>query len=179
MHNPHNPQSSVNLGDDPDPAAELGPRLAAMSQTVQGLLTNYLFYGQRRSTQGTDRAARAEGMDHAQDFLAVQQGSSTSDRTASVAGIGRTAAQTEGSGSRASKAACPGRTADTGAGTIVRHLEMRPASREAGPAATLQGDALSRDSLADDPLTQDRLSAPTLRAVPIPGSMEDRHRGMR
>lgn len=54
------PQPGHYLGDDPDLTAELGQRLAATAQTGQGLITNYLFYGQRRATehQLTDRADR-------------------------------------------------------------------------------------------------------------------------
>jgi hypothetical protein len=54
------PQPGNYLGDDPDLTAELGQRLAATAQTGQGLITNYLFYGQRRAAeqQLTERADR-------------------------------------------------------------------------------------------------------------------------
>lgn len=45
------PQPGNYLGDDPDLTAELGQRLAATAQTGQGLITNYLFYGQRRAAE--------------------------------------------------------------------------------------------------------------------------------
>lgn len=51
MRSPVPPSASINLGDDADPASELGQRLAATAQTAQGLLTNYLFYGQRRQAE--------------------------------------------------------------------------------------------------------------------------------
>jgi hypothetical protein len=50
MRSPH-PQPGNYLGDDPDLTAELGQRLAATAQTGQGLITNYLFYGQRRAAE--------------------------------------------------------------------------------------------------------------------------------
>lgn len=54
------PQPGNYLGDDPDLTADLGQRLAATAQTGQGLITNYLFYGQRRASeqQLTDRQGR-------------------------------------------------------------------------------------------------------------------------
>ena len=54
------PQPGNYLGDDPDLTADLGQRLAATAQTGQGLITNYLFYGQRRAAeqQLTDREDR-------------------------------------------------------------------------------------------------------------------------
>lgn len=54
------PQPGNYLGDDPDLTVELGQRLAATAQTGQGLITNYLFYGQRRAAeqQLTDREDR-------------------------------------------------------------------------------------------------------------------------
>jgi hypothetical protein len=54
------PQPGNYFGDDPDLTAELGQRLAATAQTGQGLITNYLFYGQRRAAeqQQADRADR-------------------------------------------------------------------------------------------------------------------------
>lgn len=67
MRTPHNPQPAVNLGDDPDPGAELGQRMAAAAQTTQGLLTNYLFYGQRRQSDTAQLARRAEVGDRSHD----------------------------------------------------------------------------------------------------------------
>lgn len=67
MRTPHSPQPTVNLGDDPDPGAELGQRLAAAAQTTQGLLTNYLFYGQRRQSDSAQDPRRAEAGDRSHD----------------------------------------------------------------------------------------------------------------
>ena len=67
MRAPHTSQPAVNLGDDPDLAAEIGQRMAAGSQTAQGLLTNYLFYGQRRQSDARSRVAGGDRNGHAHE----------------------------------------------------------------------------------------------------------------
>ena len=60
MRSPAPPPGNY-LGDDPDLTADLGQRLASTAQTAQGLITNYLFYGQRRAAdQDTTLAGRLD-----------------------------------------------------------------------------------------------------------------------
>jgi hypothetical protein len=49
-------QALIDTNDDPDPASEVGQRMAAATQTAQGVMTTWAIYGQRGDTR--DQAQR-------------------------------------------------------------------------------------------------------------------------
>jgi hypothetical protein len=52
-------QALIDTNDDPDPASEVGQRMAAATQTAQGVMTTWAIYGQRGDTG--DQAQRRDG----------------------------------------------------------------------------------------------------------------------
>lgn len=146
MRSPHTPQPNVNLAEDADPASELGPRLAAASQTVQGLLTNYLFYGQRRAHTTTGPDAHALRERQSID-ASEERGRGTLSGAATLsAGVEHTRTRTPVPRQRT---ATPAGGADLG---------------EAGAAMTGTPDG-PRDPLAVDGLTVDGMRYGTLTLI--------------
>lgn len=178
------PQPSHYLGDDPDLTAELAQRLAATAQTGQGLLTNYLFYGQRHATEqrGNDErerrsldggagadVGRADTVhsvsgqaDHARHDLAPQPGpgerpirSIRSERRGDVPRLRFRVVE--------SQASTPG-PRDT------------PGEAMAGDRQPL-ADHLAVDGLADDPHQRDPLADPRASVLPNVVTLDTRDRG--
>lgn len=165
-------QPGINLGDDPDLPAELGQRLAATAQTAQGVMTNYLFYGQRRAAE--DQAAHgdeqsAEGRpDEAAEATRAQTGATVrkQEQQARTA-LDATPSRAGGEGDQ-SVGEGPARSP-----RVAFHLVPQQADpvdeKSAQLAASecqldgLADDPLSVDALADDPNHRDPLQAPATR----------------
>ena len=156
MRSPHNPEPTLNLGDDPDLGAELGSRLAASSQTAQGLLTNYLFYGQRRSGTGQGAAATdlSRGLAHEQ--------STEGARSAEVGHSAQTADHSRTETRGALDAAFSGEgSLPTGVPDRVGRPKLRlilRSERRSREDHKQSSDPLAIDSLGEDPLDNDALS---------------------
>lgn len=178
MRSPHTPQPTVNLGDDPDPAAELGPRLAAASQTAQGLLTNYLFYGQRRTADTAHARSRSEAQQRVADrgddvhHTAGAQRSTHAERTQGHAERGRVepAARTATPGGPAHSPGAP--DAPKLRLVEVRQLDTAPGGGTQVPIGPCA------DALADDPLTHDALGRDPLAPPHHPQPKEERQRAV-
>jgi hypothetical protein len=145
------PAPSIHLGDDPDPTQELGQRMAGAAQTAQGLLTNYLFYGQRRRAEARDHddAATAAASD-------TGRGDSTGERRSDwpIALAGIPAAGRDPAGRRGAVR----RDELDSTGTVLRFgLRARRGSSANGGGGASIADPLAVDALAavppDDPLT--------------------------
>ena len=163
MRSPHNPEPSLNLGDDPDIGAEIGSRLAASSQTAQGLLTNYLFYGQRRSGTGQGAAATdlARGRAH--------ERSSEGARSAAVGQCAQTAENSQADTRGAPVLALPGEGRPSGPAGTVGKPKLRLVLRSEGSGETKhEADPLAAESLGDDPLAKDPLVTPPRQDSPSP-----------
>lgn len=163
------PQPGNYLGDDPDLTAELGQRLAATAQTGQGLITNYLFYGQRRAAeqQLTDRAdsdlerqrERSAHTGHADDHRALAEAARGARRELDHAPqphdpAGQspvTAGQAEAT--RLTLRLVDSRSTEARTGPEPHSLDAshRPATTE---------DHLAVDALADNPSQRDPLADP-------------------
>lgn len=161
MRNRPLPQPGTYLGDDPDLTADLGQRLASTAQTAQGLITNYLFYGQRRAadstaTQGGERSAEA-----------ARERSLHEDRDAAAGALSGTARAARRDVDRT-----PERdTAPDGSVVTAQQAEeARLAFRVVGPARDdqdpLGDDHLGVDGLAEDPRQRDPLASPTAESDP-------------
>ncbi len=168
------PQPSHYLGDDPDLTAELAQRMAATAQTGQGLLTNYLFYGQRH-------AAAQRGAD-AHERRSLDGG----DRGATV-GRADTVHSVTGQADTARHDLVP-QPSPGGPPSIpserrvevprLRFRVVEPANPTPGPrditADSLAGDRhppndhLAVDGLADDPHQRDPLADPGAAMLPRP-----------
>lgn len=162
-------QPGVNLGDDPDLPAELGQRLAATAQTAQGVMTNYLFYGQRRAVE--DQVVHGDG----QRAQARPDQAAEADRAQTGATVWKQEQQ-----ARTALDATPSRTGGQGdqsvgedparSPRVAFHLVPQQADpideKSAQLAASehqldaLGDDPLSADALADDPNHRDPLHAP-------------------
>ena len=166
MRNPLPPGPGINLGDDPDPASDLGQRLASTAQTAQGLLTNYLFYGQRRQAEHGDaeRGHRRGGVD-------ADGRSETTRRTRDTHASDAAAAQPE----RLPQAREPSPRAAPPAQPQAPRLHLRLVHSDEHHAST---DPLARDALAEppprDPLRRDGLAEGT-EQHPTPGAPDLSH----
>ena len=170
------PQPGNYLGDDPDLTAELGQRLASTAQTTQGLMTNYLFYGQRRATDSTQSqvSGRAAEVGLAESLHEARSDTAGS-LSATVAGARREVDQ-------------PPADQGTPSGTVVTAQQAEAARltfRVVGPpentgtdkAAQVVGpagdehrlkadDQLAVDGLTDDPSQRDPLANPAADSGP-------------
>ena len=161
------PQPGNYLGDDPDLTAELGQRLAATAQTGQGLITNYLFYGQRRAAeqQLTERAdrdterrrERTAHTAHADDGNVLGEAAHRARRELDhVPQLQERAGQSPVTDRQADQARLTLRLVDP-------HVaEARTGSEPPSPGPTLQvqtaEDHLAVDALADNPSQRDPLA---------------------
>lgn len=142
------PQPGNYLGDDPDLAADLGQRLAATAQTGQGLITNYLFYGQRRvaEQQQADRQDRDAG-----------RGRESGDESARSNGhrsVAQAARAARDALERAPRTARPATATVTDQQAETARMTFRLV------------DPLAGDALADDPSQRDPLTDPHAAAEP-------------
>ena len=157
------PQPGVHLGDDPDPATELGQRMAATAQTAQGLLTNYLFYGQRRQHV----AQHSEDHDRLHDEH--RDGHEETDRGHEQTRVSR---RTEPVTPEAPTRRRPGAAraaAPTSSGPPRLHLRLiRPDQDDPLGADPMARDGLAEGITPDVALTRDGLTAAPV--APEPGA---------
>lgn len=183
MRSPHNPQPNLSLGDDPDPASELGPRLAATSQTVQGLLTNYLFYGQRRSNDPAPAGVQRLGAERRHEAQDEHDRSSMTSRTHGAAGS-QPADRPEVLSPAHEASLQPAGSLAEGTEASRLQLVLRPdrgansAEQSLYRTQTTAEDPLARDALTNDPVGRDplRLSAGRGNGSGRPVSRGDRPR---
>lgn len=148
------PQPGVHLGDDPDPAAELGQRMAATAQTAQGLLTNYLFYGQRRQHEAQQAERHERRHDGAGDVRLEAERNSRQ-----VGAGGRVAPSAHQHRPARTTPAADGPTGATTPDRPRLHLRLvRPNDSDAPGFDPLAQDGLAADVTAKDPLTRDGLT---------------------
>lgn len=160
MRSPHDSQPKVNLGDDPDPAAEIGSRLAAASQAAQGLLSNYLFYGQRRSERVDDLQRQAMTRAAAEDAASPRSTASRADRAAPAVWSERAPSGTLGEGADAEPGGRPVPYREAASGTpklrlMHRRQPWRSADGVAEPTDGSSSDPLAADLPQGDPLKTD------------------------
>lgn len=176
MRNGPLPQPSNYLGDDPDLTAELAQRLASTAQTTQGIITNYLFYGQRRAA---DRrvAQRLDGS--AELGLECTVAAAKDGASDTLSSTARTARRDLDQAPPPDATACePGLTDPRAQDArltfrVVRPDEAAVADRAAQLAARAGGahhdpgeDPLKLDGLADDPSQRDPLATPAVVSDP-------------
>jgi hypothetical protein len=142
------PAPNIHLGDDPDPTQELGQRMAGAAQTAQGLLTNYLFYGQRRRAEARDHNERANSAENSvgRGHSAVER---RTDLPIALSGVGQARLRERGAEGEARRLV----EEDTG-GTILRFGLRAPAAGRdttVSSAAAVQADPLAFDALAAVP----------------------------
>ena len=169
------PQPGNYLGDDPDLTAELGQRLAATAQTGQGLITNYLFYGQRRAaeqqlTEREDRdlerrRERTARTAQADDGAALAEAAHRARRELDhVPQLQERAGQSPVTDRQAEEARLTLRLVDPHA------AEARTGSEPQSPGPSHQEqtaeDHLAVDALADNPSQRDPLADPNAAVDP-------------
>lgn len=165
-------QPGVDLGDDPDLPAELGQRLAATAQTAQGVMTNYLFYGQRcaaedQAVHGDEQSAQARP-DEAAEATRAQTGATVRKQVQQArTALEATPSRAGGEGDQ-SVGEDPARSPRV-AFHLVRQ-QADPVDEKSAQLAASEGqldalcdDPLSADALADDPNHRDPLQAPATR----------------
>ena len=176
MHSPHNPQPTIGLGDDRDPASELGSRLASASQTVQGLLTNYLFYGQRRSDDRAVPAVQRLAGERGHERHSEDARSSFTDHTRQATGPGPEGPQEL---PPPTAAATSGRAVSAPSESAGRRLQLVLSNEPSGdhPNATATDASMSpHDPLAANALTDDFLAQDPLALGPEEPHPTDRDR---
>ena len=169
MRNGPPPQPGNYLGDDPDLTAEVGQRLASTAQTTQGIITNYLFYGQRRSAdrQLTDRHDRDAELGRERTMDETRSG--TADAvSATVRTARRDVDRPPPPDAPAGESDVTDRQADEARLTFrvvgpdeaphadkAAHLAANPRDTQHDPSE----DPLAVDALADDPSQRDPLAS--------------------
>lgn len=170
------PHPGNYLGDDPDLTADLGQRLAATAQTGQGLITNYLFYGQRQAAeqQLTDRQGR--------DAERWQEQSADSTRADARHQVAHAAQRTRHHLNRAphpENAPVESTVTDGQAETARRTFQIVAPQKAGSRTGFAQHDPadpgdqqqpiedhLKVDALADDPNHRDPLAGPSAAVLP-------------
>jgi hypothetical protein len=169
------PQPGNYLGDDPDLTAELGQRLAATAQTGQGLITNYLFYGQRRAAEQQLTEREDRDTERQRERTAHTAQADDGNALAEAAHMARReldhAPQLQ---DRAGQSPVTDRHAEEARLTLrlvdPHNAEARTGSepQSPGPRPQLQTaeDHLAVDALADNPSQRDPLADPNAATDP-------------